>query len=79
MDRTEFLEMCRKVAMLPSGVCDIRDTPPSLRVKYRNMTFYPIGYTLTFDHQGKAKHTAILHDLKAHSTLECELSKVERV
>ena len=79
MDRTEFLEMCRKVAVLPSGIKDIRNTPPSLWVKYNDMTFYPVGYKLTFDKYGQPMHTAILHDLKANSVINCDLSKVERM
>lgn len=79
MDRAEFLEMCRKVAVLPSGICGIKNTPPELWVKFKDMTFYPVGYELTFAQDGKPIHTAILHDLKANSIFECDLLKVERV
>lgn len=78
MDRAEFLEMCRKVAVLPSGICNIKDTPPELWVKFTDMTFYPVGYRLTFTQEGKPHHTAILHDLKANSILECDLLKVSK-
>ncbi len=77
MDRAEFLEMCKAVSVLPSGVCGIKNAPPELRVKFSDMTFYPIGYKLSFV-KGKPHHTAILHDLKANSVLECNLLKVER-
>ena len=79
MDRAEFLEMCRRVAVLPSGVCNIKNAPPNLWVKFSGMTFYPVGYKLTFTKEGKPHHTAILHDLKANSVLECNLLKVERM
>ena len=79
MDRAEFLEMCRRVAVLKSGVCGIKNTPPTMWVKFNDMTFYPIGYQLTFTKDGKPKHTAILHDLRANSIIECDLLKVERV
>lgn len=76
MDRAVFLEMCRKVAVLPKGVGGVKDTPPELRLKYNGVTFYPIGYKLTFTKEGKPSHTAILHDLKTNSILECNLLKV---
>lgn len=79
MDRTEFLEMCRSVAVIPNGVSGIKNTPPKLWVKFNDMTFYPVGYKLTFTKQGKPHHTAILHDLKANSVFECDLLKVERM
>lgn len=77
MDRAKFLEMCRKVAMLPNGVGGVKETPPELHLKYKGMTFYPIGYKLTFTKDGNSLHTAILHDLKTNSILECNLLKVE--
>lgn len=79
MDRAEFLEMCRGVAMLPRGVCDAKEAPPKLQVKFNGVAFYPIGYKLTYTKYGKPSHTAILHDLKANSILECDLLKVERM
>ena len=79
MDRAEFLEMCKAVAVLSSGVCGIKNTPPKLWVRFGGMTFYPVGYKLTFTKEGKPHHTAILHDLRANSILECNLLKVERM
>ena len=76
MDRKEFLEMCRSVAVLPSGPGGIKNTPPSLWVKFNDMTFYPVGYKLTYTKDGNPSHTAILHDLNANSIIECDLSKV---
>ena len=79
MDRAEFLEMCKRVAMLPKGTGEVKKTPPELHLKYKDMAFYPVGYKLAFGKDGKPTHTAILHDLKTNSILECDLLKVERV
>ena len=78
MDRKEFLEMCRDVAVLPNGSGGIKDVPPSLWLKCQNTAFYPVGYKLTYTKEGKPLHTAILHDLKANSIAECDLSKVSK-
>ena len=77
MERAKFLDMCKRVAELPDGIGNVKKVPPELHLKYKDMTFYPIGYKLTFTKEGKPSHTAILHDLKAHSILECDLLKVE--
>lgn len=79
MDKTEYLEMCQKVAVLPKREYGIKIVPLDLCVKYEGITFYPVGYKLSFDESGKPLHTAILHDMKVNSFLECELSKIERV
>ena len=79
MDRLEFLEMCKMVSLLPGGILDIKDTPKELRVTYDGMTFYPIAYKLSFDNNGNTVHTAILHDLKANSIINCDLLKVKRM
>lgn len=78
MDRKEFLEMCRSVAVLPSHPGGIKNTPPSLWVKCQEIAFYPVGYKLTYTNEGNPSHTAILHDLKANSIIECDLSKVSK-
>jgi hypothetical protein len=77
MDRAKFLDMCRAVAVLPKGVGEVKTVPPELHVKFNGVTFYPIGYKLSFTKDGKPSHTAILHDLKANSILECDLLKVK--
>lgn len=76
MDRAKFLEMCKKVAVLPDGIGGVKKIPPELHLKYNGIAFYPIGYKLSFTASGKPLHTAILHDLKTHSILECDLLKV---
>ena len=78
MDRTEFLKLCQKVSTYPKGTQGIiKDLPPETLVEYANIRFYPLGYKLTFQN-GKPLHTAILHDLKANSTLECQLERVDK-
>lgn len=79
MDKAEFIEMCKKVSLLPKREYGIKSVPPDLCVNYEGMSFYPIGCKLSFDENGKPLQTAILHDLKVNSFLECELSKIERV
>ena len=76
MDRAKFLEMCRRVAVLPKGISGTKNTPPELHLKYNGMTFYPVGYKLTFTKDGKPSHIAILHDLKVNSIIECDLMKI---
>ena len=76
MDRAKFLEMCKRVAMIPNGIGGMKQVPPELHLKYSGVTFYPVGYTLTFTDEGKPSHTAILHDLKANSIIQCDLLKV---
>lgn len=51
--------------------------PPELTVLYEGIQFYPVGYEMTFK-QGVSQHTAILHDMKAHSIMKVELERVEK-
>ena len=78
MDRKEFLELCQRVAVLPSASGGIKKAPSSLWVKCQEIAFYPVGYKLTYTNEGKPSHTAILHDLNANSIIECDLSKVSK-
>ena len=78
MNRADFLEMCKAVAVLPGGIGGVKQTPPELHLKYNGMTFYPIGYKLSFTKYGNPAHTAILHDINANSIIECDLLKLER-
>lgn len=79
MDKTEFFEMCQKVAVLPKREYGIKSVSPDLRVLHKGVAFYPVGYKLTYDEKGKPLHTAILHDLNVNSMLECNLLEVERM
>lgn len=76
MDKTEFLKLCQKVAVLPKS----ENAPPDLFVKYNGISYLPVGYKLTFDKGGNAINTAILQDLKQiKSIINCDLSKIERM
>lgn len=78
MDRKEFLQLCQKVSVLPETTMHIKTKiPPELTVLYEGIQFYPIGYKMTFK-QGISQHTAILHDMKAHSVSYVDLSRVEK-
>lgn len=78
MQRTEYLELCQKVSVLPDRICGIKDkVPVELLVVYNGITYYPEKYTLSFD-KGQPTHTAILHDLYANAITEANLERVKR-
>ena len=78
MNRKEYLELCQKASALPETTMHMKaQIPPELTVLYNGIQFYPIGYEMTFK-QGISQHTAILHDMKAHSVIYADLEKVER-
>lgn len=68
MDRTEYLNLCKKVSVITPQVSDYL-------VEYEGITYYPQGYQLSFDN-GNAVHTAIIHSLKANSVMCVPLDKV---
>ena len=47
-------------------------------VVYNEINYYPVAYELSFDDKGNARHTAILHDLKANSIINADLRKVKK-
>ena len=48
--RREYLEMCQKVSVLPSGVFGIKqNVPDDLKVVHNGIAYYPISYKLSFD------------------------------
>lgn len=76
MERANFLKLCQKVSTYPSGLCGvIENIPENMLVEYATSVFYPVGYKLTFK-EGKPQHTAILHDLKTNSIINCNLERV---
>ena len=76
MDRTEYLNLCKRVSiLLPSIPTLLSGIPTDCIVEYDGITYYPQAYELSFD-EGKTKHIAILHDLKANSVMRCPLDKV---
>ncbi len=69
MDRTEFLNLCKKASILLPNI------PADCLVEYDGITYYPQAYELSFD-KGETRHVAVLHDLKANSVMRCCLDAV---
>jgi hypothetical protein len=69
MERSKYLEFCRKNAICPNSV----------KVMANGIKFAPKAYLLGFDKQGATIHTAILKDLKADSEIWCPLDDVEEM
>ena len=78
IDRTEFLQMCQRVSILKSGICNTKENvPDDLKVIFNGIVYYPVAYELSFD-KGQAVHKAILHDLKANSITCADLNRVDK-
>lgn len=77
MDRTEYLNLCKKVSILLPSIPYGNLLPSDCLVEYDGITYYPQTYQLSFS-KGEAVHTAILHDLKANSVMRCPLNKVTK-
>jgi len=70
--------MCRETATLKGGIEGIKEkVPDRLRVIYDGTEYYPVAYELGFRQDGSVRHTAIIHEMKAHSIIYAELAKVE--
>ena len=79
MRRDIFLQLCQRVSVLKNGICGIKENvPDELMVVYNGINYYPVAYELSFDDKGNARHTAILHDLKANSIINADLRKVKK-
>ena len=77
--RNEYLDLCRKCAVLPRGQFGISlNVPDEYKVVFNKIAYYPQGYELDFDVKGNARHTAILHDLKANSITRAPLMKIRK-
>ena len=78
MQRDIFLKMCQKVSVLPGGVFGIKqNVPDDLKVVHNGIAYYPLSYKLSFDN-GRPRHTAILHDLKANCIIDANLETVTK-
>lgn len=66
MERKEFLLICQKNAISGDEL-----------VTYDGVKYRPISYAIRFDKLGKAKHTAVLHSVRADSILNVSLEDVE--
>lgn len=74
-----YIELCQKVSVLKNGVCGIKENvTDELTVVYNGIKYYAVAYELSFDDKGNARHTAILHDLKANSITNADLEKVTK-
>ena len=80
MVRNEFLNMCRQCSMIKTrGLFGIaQGVPDGLRVLYKGIEYYPIGYELSFDNNGDTIHVAIIHDMKANAVVHAPLSWVSK-
>lgn len=77
IERKKYLEMCQRVAMLPSGVQNLKqNVPDNLKVVYDGIVYYPVSLDISFDKDGKVINTAILHSLTANSIIERNLKDV---
>ena len=78
IDRKLYLEMCQKVAVLPSEILGIkRNVPDDLKVVYNNVVYYPISIEIGFNEKGKVINTAIIHSLIANSVVKTNLGDLE--
>ena len=78
MERKRYLELCQKVAVLPSGILGIKENiPDELKVVCDGIVYYPWRRVAGFDNKGNLQLYAILHDLKTHSTMEVPLKFVK--
>lgn len=78
MKRDEYLTICKEVSMIKeTGLYGIKiNLNDSMKVSLNGIIYYPIAYQLSWIN-GHIQHTAILHDLKNNSTIQCKLEQVE--
>lgn len=79
MDRTEFFKMAQKVAVHTNRCRDL--SKPLLDdciVVYEGIKYYPQYDKVGYDEKGRVLNIAILHDLRADSTVKCDLEKVTK-
>ena len=77
IERKTYLEMCQKVAILQSGVQNLKqNVPDGLKVVYDGIVYYPVSLDISFDEDGKVINTAILHSLTANSVIERDLKDI---
>lgn len=80
MDKTKFLKMCQKVAVLPDGAMHIKkNVPNNLKVVYKGLLYYPIERVVGFDQNGNPVIKARLHSLVDNSVMECLLDNVNEL
>lgn len=72
-NRDKFIELVQKCSVL-----NWQNLPQELTVTRNGAFYYPCGYLLTYT-QGKPRHIAALHDIKANSLLWEGLEAIEFV
>ena len=78
MNRGEFLNRCQACAVLPEKKQNIKiNVPDEIKVVAKGIVCYPVSYELSFDKNGKPKHTAILHDLHSKTIYREDLGRVK--
>ena len=77
IERKTYLEMCQKVAILQSGVQNLKqNVPDGLKVVCDGIAYYPVSLDIGFDKDGKVINTAIIHSLHANSVIERNLKDI---
>ena len=77
IERKTYLQMCQRVAILPSGVQNLKqNVPDELKVVYDGIAYYPVSLDISFDKDSNVINTAILHSLTANSVIERNLKDV---
>lgn len=80
MDRKKFIDLCQKVSVFPKSVCGIKKNIPTyLLVYFEDRKYYPIGYELSFNNNGKPIHSAIIHELFSNCVIRVDLEKIKEV
>lgn len=78
MERKEYLERCQRCATLPKGAYSLgKDIPDDIKVVCGESEYSPWAYMLTFDVNGNAIHTAMVHDINTNLVLFKELSEIK--
>lgn len=66
MERKEYLDRCQKQAALKNQT-----------VCYQGVNYAPLAYQLSFCPDGKVRHTAVIHDLKSNTVINCRLEDIK--
>lgn len=78
MERTDFLKLCQKCAIVQKGHYDRhKDIADEFTVILNGIKYFPVKYELYFDTKGVARHTAILRDWNSNSIVSARLDRVE--
>ena len=78
MDRTEFFKKSQKASVYTNQFKDL--SKPILNdctVYYKDIQYYPQFIKIGYDAQGNVQNIAVLHDLRAKSIIECNLTLVK--